>query len=316
MGFYLIQPKKYSPRTSTNTNLNMAESENIGANHLGFAKSLFQQYNQQLGLNSNHYPAESAFNFYVNNKITECLGGTVNIEAARENFYTELFQHINLPKNYSFASIIREINQTIKKYTQQQFPITYADKGKRKIQTPAATLKRIQLLSWKKHRVESPTTLSYHYTPGSAINISSAHASTSNATSTFGRFQNLITNIPTRFRSHYSMRIIRGRRRRKKFRKCNSEYPNTTKPEQINQNNLPPNIAINQPPINPIAKSIQQPLQLPPQQNQQPFQQPPQPLNLDSMVYVPIAKLDNFTSKEDDTQVWLNNVEKAITANR
>ncbi|KAG9304295.1 hypothetical protein G9A89_019857 [Geosiphon pyriformis] len=33
------------------------------------------------------------------------------------------------------------------------------------------------------------------------------------------------------------------------------------------------------------------------------------------MVYAPIAKLDNFTGKEDDAQVWLNNVEKAIAAN-
>ncbi|KAG9288495.1 hypothetical protein G9A89_015701 [Geosiphon pyriformis] len=34
------------------------------------------------------------------------------------------------------------------------------------------------------------------------------------------------------------------------------------------------------------------------------------------MVYAPITKLDNFTGKEDDTQVWLNDVEKAIAANR
>ncbi|KAG9296696.1 hypothetical protein G9A89_001328 [Geosiphon pyriformis] len=33
------------------------------------------------------------------------------------------------------------------------------------------------------------------------------------------------------------------------------------------------------------------------------------------MAYTPITKLDNFTSKEDDTQVWLNDVEKTITAN-
>ncbi|KAG9288353.1 hypothetical protein G9A89_021384 [Geosiphon pyriformis] len=95
----------------------MAESEIIGANHLGFTKSLFQQYSQLLGLNNNHYPAESAFNYYVNNKITDCLGGTVNIE-----------------------------------YTQQQFSIIYADKGKGRIQTPAATPKEIQLPSWKKHK--------------------------------------------------------------------------------------------------------------------------------------------------------------------
>ncbi|KAG9302380.1 hypothetical protein G9A89_011430 [Geosiphon pyriformis] len=41
----------------------------------------------------------------------------------------------------------------------------------------------------QKHRVELPTTPSYHYTPGSAINISLADASTSNTTSIFGRFQ-------------------------------------------------------------------------------------------------------------------------------
>ncbi|KAG9305840.1 hypothetical protein G9A89_006251 [Geosiphon pyriformis] len=79
-------------RTGTNNHhLKVAESEIIGANHLGFAKALFQQYSQQLGLNNNHYSTESAFNFYVNDKITDCLRRTVNIEAARENFYTELF---------------------------------------------------------------------------------------------------------------------------------------------------------------------------------------------------------------------------------
>ncbi|KAG9295596.1 hypothetical protein G9A89_000961 [Geosiphon pyriformis] len=59
------------------------------------------------------------------------------------------------------------------------------------------------------------------------------------------------------------------------------------------------------------------PLQLPPQQPipQQLLQQPSQLPNLDPMAYAPIAKLDNFTGKEDDTQVWLNDVKKAITAN-
>ncbi|KAG9298734.1 hypothetical protein G9A89_012802 [Geosiphon pyriformis] len=33
------------------------------------------------------------------------------------------------------------------------------------------------------------------------------------------------------------------------------------------------------------------------------------------MAYAPIAKLDKFNGKEDDAQVWLNNVVKAITAN-
>ncbi|KAG9294669.1 hypothetical protein G9A89_008148 [Geosiphon pyriformis] len=34
------------------------------------------------------------------------------------------------------------------------------------------------------------------------------------------------------------------------------------------------------------------------------------------MAYVSITKLDNFTGKENDAQVWLNDVEKAIAANR
>ncbi|KAG9284457.1 hypothetical protein G9A89_014061 [Geosiphon pyriformis] len=149
-----------------------------------------------------------------------------------------------------------EINKKIEHYTHQRYPITYVSKGKRKLQTPAKT------------RVESSTNPSYHYTPRSAINITSTGTATSNTTSAFGQF-----------------------------------------PFQI--------IVINQPPINLIAKFIQLPLQLPPQQpiQQQPLQLLPQQPNLDPMAYAPIAKLDKFNGEEDDAQVWLNNMAKAITAN-
>ncbi|KAG9290851.1 hypothetical protein G9A89_011000 [Geosiphon pyriformis] len=205
------------------------------------------QYSQQLGLNNNHYPAELAFNFYVNEKITDFLGRPVDIESARENFYLELIQHTNLPKNHSFAPIIREINQEIERYTQRTFPITYQDKGKGKLQTPVVTSKEIQIPNWKKQRIESLIYPSYHYMPGSIINIAPADAFISTKT--------------------------------------------------------------------PLARIM---FQIPPQQPlslQQLQQQPPQPLNLDPMAYTPIAKLDNFTGKEDDTQVCLNDIEKAITAN-
>ncbi|KAG9305968.1 hypothetical protein G9A89_016621 [Geosiphon pyriformis] len=33
------------------------------------------------------------------------------------------------------------------------------------------------------------------------------------------------------------------------------------------------------------------------------------------MVYTPIVKLEKFTGEEDNAQIWLNNVEKTITAN-
>ncbi|KAG9304925.1 hypothetical protein G9A89_003093 [Geosiphon pyriformis] len=95
-------------RTSTdNTKPKVAESEIIGANHLEFTKSLFQHYCQYLRLNHNHISTESAFNFYINEKISSLLG--------------------TLP------------------------------------------------LAWKKNRAESPSNLSYHYTPESAINISSTN---------------------------------------------------------------------------------------------------------------------------------------------
>ncbi|KAG9294227.1 hypothetical protein G9A89_021586 [Geosiphon pyriformis] len=196
-------------RTSTNnTKPKVAESEIIGTNHLGFAKSLFQQYSQQLDLNDNHYPAESAFNFYINERITDFL--------ERPN------------------------------------------KSKEKLQTPAVTPKGIQIPNWKKQRIESLIYPSYYYMSGSTINITSADASTS-------------TKTPL---ARIAFQII----------------------------------VIDQPPIELISEPIQPP-QVPPQQLlslQQPLQQPPQPPNLDPMVYTPIAKLDNFTGKEDNAQSLIN----------
>ncbi|KAG9303396.1 hypothetical protein G9A89_013722 [Geosiphon pyriformis] len=98
----------------------------------------------------------------------------------------------------------------------------------------------------------------------------------------------------------------------------NHQKQNNPNPKLINQQNLLLVIVIDQLPINPVVKPIQQPFQLPPQQpvQQQPLQQPPQQSNLDPMAYTPIAKLDNFTSKEDNVQVWLNDIKKTITVNR
>ncbi|KAG9295509.1 hypothetical protein G9A89_013538 [Geosiphon pyriformis] len=102
-------------RTSTdNTKPKVAESENIGANHLEFAKSLFQHY---------------SFNFYVNEKISSLLRTPVNTESARETFYKELIQNTNLSTNHNFTSIITEINKEIEHHTQQKYPITYTSKA-------------------------------------------------------------------------------------------------------------------------------------------------------------------------------------------
>ncbi|KAG9290363.1 hypothetical protein G9A89_007094 [Geosiphon pyriformis] len=276
---------------------------------------------QQLELSSNYYSAELVFNYYVNDKITDCLRGTINIESAKKNFYTKLFQHTSLPRNHSFAPIIRKINQTIERYMQQQFPITYADKGKGRIQIPAATTKEIQLPSWKKHRVELPITLSYHYTPESAINISSADMSTLNATSTFGRFQFQSKQQKEDLLGPYATTLWELSEEEEKESEDqrftyqnpiseNSKFGTPNTPDLINQPNVPLNIVIDHPPIDLIVKPIQQPPQQlnpqihqpqePPQQppplQQQPLQQLPQQLNVNQMAYTPITMLENFTA--------------------
>ncbi|KAG9302512.1 hypothetical protein G9A89_007216 [Geosiphon pyriformis] len=260
---------------------------------------------------------ESAFNFYVNKKITDCLEETVDIESARENFYTELFQHTSLPRNYSFTPIIREINQIIKRYTQQQFPITYADKDKGRLQTPALNhspihhtiiyQKKAELLEtyddyFERFKLQLPMPSKFQSPPSQPdfrntslweITKSEEEKEEKSEDQEFN-YQNLIMenlkfgtlNLQTQKNSNLENSEI--------------ETPNIQPlPNQNNQNSdlinqpdLPFVIVINPPPI-------QQPLV--------PFQQPPQ-LNLDPMTYVPIAKLEKFTGKEDNAQ-------KAIAAN-
>ncbi|KAG9300553.1 hypothetical protein G9A89_002431 [Geosiphon pyriformis] len=337
-------------RTSTNKHhLKVTESENIGANHLGFAKSLFQHYCQHLGLNHNHIFAESVFNFYVNEKISSLLGTPVNTKSARKTFYRELIQNTNLPTNHNFVSIITEINKKIKHHIQQKYPITYASKGKRKLQTPVVIPKRIQSPTWKKTRVESPTAPSYHYTPESTINITSVNTSTSNTISTFGQFpfqrirlpppqpdfgtttpwklskeeeekeledqkftyQNLILENP-----EFRILNVQTQQKNLEIEIPNIQVPQNQNPKVINQH-LPPIIVIDQLPVEPIG----QPIQIPNQQTQQSPSVPPQQqqqLSLQQqqqMAYTPITKFDKFTSKEDNAQVWLNDIEKAITVN-
>ncbi|KAG9290392.1 hypothetical protein G9A89_007123 [Geosiphon pyriformis] len=152
--------------STNNTHLNKT-------NHLGFAKFLFQYYCQHLGLTDNHLSAESAFNFYVNKRISYLLGVLVEIDSAKGNFYNKLIQNTSLSTNYNFTAIFTEINKEIEIHTQQKYPITYANKDKEKLQTPAKT------------KVESPTKPLYHYTLRSAINIILTGASTSHVTSIF-----------------------------------------------------------------------------------------------------------------------------------
>ncbi|KAG9299913.1 hypothetical protein G9A89_009641 [Geosiphon pyriformis] len=298
---HIIHKNIILQKTSTNnTKPKVAESEIIEANHLRFAKSLFQHYCQYLGLNHNHISAESAFNFYINKKISFLLGTPVNTESARETFYKELIQNTNLSTNHNFASIITEINKEIEYHTQQRYPITYASKGKGKLQTPA------------KNRVEFPSNPSYHYTSESAINILSTNVFPLIVISAFGQFP--FQNFDHHHLHQISESLIHKKQQNQKRRKKNQRIKNSLtstrslktrknqNPELINQQNLPLVIIIDQLPINLIVKPIQQPLQLPFQQprQQQLLQQPPQPPNLDPMAYALITKLDNFTGKEND----------------
>ncbi|KAG9288853.1 hypothetical protein G9A89_012182 [Geosiphon pyriformis] len=257
----------------------VAESENMGANHLGFVKFLFQHYYQHLGLTHNHISAESAFNFYINKKIAYLLRTSVNIESVRETFYNKLIQNTSLPTNHNFASIITEINKEIEHHTQQRYSITYTSKGKRKLQTPAITPQKIQPPTWKKTRVELPNNPSYYYTPRSAINILSTDTSTSNVTSAFGRFsfqsKQRKKDLLGPYEFTYQNLILENLKI--KTPNCQTQPnldnqendtlniqtpPNQNNPnsEVINQH-LSPVIVINQPPIEPIGQPIQPPNQ-------------------------------------------------------
>ncbi|KAG9289114.1 hypothetical protein G9A89_022423 [Geosiphon pyriformis] len=248
----------------------------------------------------------------------------MNTESARETFYRELIQNTNLPINHNFASIITEINKEIEHHTQQRYPITYASKDKGKLQTPAVTPRKIQPPIWKKNRIESPSNPSYHYISGSAINISSTDAFPSTTTLAFGQFSFQSRQRKTELLGLYKAAESEKEEEESEDQEFTYQHPITENPEQnLNLENSKIETLNHQRQNNPNPELINQqnlplPLQLPPQQpvQQQLLQQPPQPLNLDPMAYVPIAKLDNFTGKENDTQVWLNNIEKAITANK
>ncbi|KAG9303083.1 hypothetical protein G9A89_005041 [Geosiphon pyriformis] len=247
--------------------------------------------------------SESAFNFYINKKIAYLLGTSVNIESVRETFYNKLIQNTSLLTNHNFASIITEINKEIKHHTQQRYLITYTSKGKKKLQTPA-----------KKTKVESPNNPSYHYTPGSAINISSIDMFALNATSTLRRFPFQSKQKKEDLLRPYKERQEVEKKKESEDHKFTYQNPILENPEIINQY-LPPVIVINQPPVEPIGQPIQpqNQQQLPPVLLQQ-QQQLPSPQQ-QQMAYALIAKLDKFNGKEDDVQVWLNDVAKAIIAN-
>ncbi|KAG9302860.1 hypothetical protein G9A89_022276 [Geosiphon pyriformis] len=252
----------------------VAESESIGANHLGFTKFLFQHYCQHLRLNYNHISAELAFNFYVNKRIAYLLNTLVNIESARETFYNELIQNTSLPTNHNFTSIITKINKKIKYHTQQRYPITYTSKGKEKLQTPTVIPQRIQPPTWKKTKVESPTNSLYYYTSESAINISSTEV-----TELEGEQEEEEEEEEEEESEDQKFTYQNPIPKNLEFKTPNVQTlnfqaqpdQNDRNPETINQLNLPSNIVINQPHIDPIAQPllqqlIQQPIQHPQQQ--------------------------------------------------
>ncbi|KAG9296083.1 hypothetical protein G9A89_011935 [Geosiphon pyriformis] len=236
---------------------------------------------------------------------------------------------------------------------QRTFLITYQNKGKGKLQTPAITPKGIQIPNWKKQRIESLIHPSYYHMPRSTINITSADTSTSTKTLlvriTFQSKQKKNELLGAyNFGTVSSWKITESEEKKNKNQKFNYQKPipenlniqtqqhlenpeiktpniqippnqKNQKPDLIHQQNLPPVIIIDQPPIEPIGEPIQPPQvpfqqPLPLQQLQQQLPQQPQQ-SIVPIAYAPIIKLEKFTGKEDDVQAWLNDIAKAITAN-
>ncbi|KAG9288418.1 hypothetical protein G9A89_015624 [Geosiphon pyriformis] len=187
---------------------------------------------------------------------------------------------------------------------QQQFPITYINKDKGKLQTLAVIPKQIQPSTWKKTRVELPVNLLYHYTPGSTINITSTSTSTSTMTSTFEQFPFQNKQRKEDLLRPYKITELEGEQEKEEEESEDQEFtyqnsipenpeietpnlqiqqnlnlknleigtlniqtpPNQDNPnsELINQQNLPPIIVMDQPPAEPIQLQ-----QIPLQQLQQ-----------------------------------------------
>ncbi|KAG9284520.1 hypothetical protein G9A89_014124 [Geosiphon pyriformis] len=107
---------------------------------------------------------------YIYPKVAE----SKKIGANHLEFVKFLFQHYSeLAFNFYFNEKIAYLLGTL---VNTKYPITYASKGKKKLQTSAVISQRIQPLTWKKTRVKSSNNPSYHYTLGSAINITSIQA--------------------------------------------------------------------------------------------------------------------------------------------
>ncbi|KAG9290619.1 hypothetical protein G9A89_011582 [Geosiphon pyriformis] len=190
--------------------------------------------------------------------------------------------------------------------------------------------------NYKHQQIELPTNPSYHYTPGSTINITSTGMSTLNTTFTYGCFlfqkvtdleeeqeekeeesenqkftyQNLIPenlNIKTpNFQTQQNPNLENSEIETLNFQI--QYHQNNHNPDINNQQHLPLVIMIN--PVPPIDKQQQQLLQSLQQLQQllQQLQQQLQQPNVNPMAYALIAKLEKFTGKEDNAQ-------KAIIAN-
>ncbi|KAG9302307.1 hypothetical protein G9A89_008798 [Geosiphon pyriformis] len=165
-----------------------------------------------------------------------------------------------------------------------------------------------------KTKVESPTNLSYHYTPGSAINILSTDFGTATLWELSEEkekkesedqeftYQNPITeNLEVEtpnLQTQQNLNLENPEIKTPNIQPLPNQ--NNQNSNLINQPNLPPVIVINPLPVEPIG----QPPQQPHQQIQQPLvplQQSPQP-NLDPMAYAPIAKLKKFTGEKNNPQ--------------
>ncbi|KAG9297758.1 hypothetical protein G9A89_011273 [Geosiphon pyriformis] len=234
-------------RTSTNSNHpKVAKSENIGANHLEFTKSLFQQYSQQLGLNNNFFPAESAFNFYVNDKITDCLEGTVNIKSTRENFYTELFQHTR--KSIKPLKDTHNNNSQLPMQTKKREEYKHQQKCYQHLINKHVHITQFQ---------SPPPQPDFGNTSLWEITESEKEEKKEAENQEF-TYQNPITENP----EIETLNIQ------------TQQTPNNLNPKLINQKNILPVIIIDQPPIVLILKPI--PPQPPQQSIQPPLQQPQQ----------------------------------------
>ncbi|KAG9295831.1 hypothetical protein G9A89_009060 [Geosiphon pyriformis] len=276
-----------------------------------------------LGIPAGTTYAESDFCNYINAKIDCLLDHATDTERLGEQIHQSLLEYSTATTTRAIAETLRIINTNIKYYVAQQFPQVQqpveSDPEKYKNESNNSITAQAKSTVNKKPKVLSPTTPLYHQTPQSRIVFNPPPETQSETPQTSGNLHPWNQHSWTKSLGEYE-----------------SLFGNLTPAAGQTERNLS---TWKQPPAQNLAESasplmektaILQPIsssdkgkQLALALREHSNTWTPILLNITSntspinqiMAYQDIAKLEKFSSEEDNAYFWITDTEKAITAN-